>query len=739
MTIRLDIPKSPKRALASKEFSPPPPLISRRLFPFCLFLFLSQFTLQASEGMQDVIMAHEITRLLLQIGIIILAAKGVGSLAGRIRLPALIGEVFTGLVLGPYALGGVAIPGFPDGLIPLAKDAFPVSLQLYGFAAVGAVIHVLAVGLESDLTLFSKTRQRGFTIALSSSVVSILVGILVPMFFFKLPVLDRRVFFFAALSASTSLGIQARILHSQNKMGTPEGAAIVSCSLLQDGFAIVFLAIAMAVGSLEQGAEHAAGLWSAAVPVTLLALIILVGGGILSFALAPKFTKIFGSRAPANLFAVIVVGIALTLSAIFETFGVAAIIGAYIIGISFSRTDMGDVLSEKTQPISEFFVPILYVIMGMLVDFRVLFDHRILLPGLGFALLSGLAKLFGAGLPALATGFTGWGALRVGLGTVPRGEVALIIASVGLALGDFSLEIFQIMVVMIVFSVALGAPTLALAIRYGGTGIRGRWGTLDTETTSLELPNEELSDLITDGLLRVAEEDGFFVHRLELAGAFYRLRKDEIFLTIHRSPTRLEIVSDPKDTGLAKTLLYEVIVHVRDRVARITEVVVPEELRRDVAAGGGRGGLDLRGYIHPSLIQVPLISSTKEGAIKELVEVLQRSGKVRDTKKVLADVLEREAAVSTGMERGIAIPHARTEGVRGIAVAAGLHPGGIDFNALDREPSRLIFLIASSTDDRTPHLQLLAALAKRMREEKRLVKALAAATPSELAEAILKD
>ncbi|HAE21314.1 MAG TPA: hypothetical protein DCG47_03190 [Spirochaetaceae bacterium] len=710
-----------------------------KLKPFMLAFLLAWFVLpvSATEGLQDVGMTHEITRLLLQLGLIILVAKASGSLAKRIKLPALLGELAAGFVLGPYALGRLPIPGFADGLVPLAAGAFPISLQLYGFAAVGAVIHVLVVGLESDIGLFSRTRQRGFALALGSSLLSLLVGVLVPVLFFRFPLLDRRVFFFAALSVSTSLGVQARILHAQQRMGSPEGAAIVSGSLMQDGFAIVFLAIAMALGSIELGNDAGNGIWSTALPVAVLALAILAGGGALSFFAAPRLAVIFRKKASPNLFAVLVVGIALALSAMFEAFGVAAIIGAYMIGISFSRTDIGDVLAEKSQSLSEFFVPVLYVVMGMLVDWRVLFRPDILLPGIAFAILSGFAKIVGSGLPALLTGFTGWGALRVGLGTVPRGEVALIIASVGLALGDFSLELFQVMVVMIVFSVVAGAPALALSLRYGGNGTKGRWGKVETETTSLELPNQELSDLITDGLLRVAEDDGFFVHRLELAETVYRLRRDEVFLTIHRAASKIEIVSDPQDTGIAKTLLYEVIVHVRDRVARITELTVPSELRRDVAAGSGRSALDLSIYIMESCAIVPLIASSKAEAIGELVASLERAGRINDHERVLKDVLERERTVSTGMEKGIAIPHARTEGVNGMAVAVGLSPEGVDFQALDGQPARLIFLIASSPDDRGPHLQLLAAIAKRLRDDPRRQAALAAANPGQLVKAIL--
>ncbi len=708
-----------------------------RLTAVLLFLVLSAARAWAADEFQDLAATHEITRLLFQLGGIVLAAKLGGALARWLGLPELLGEVSIGLALGPYALGSLPIPAFPDGLIPLAEGAFPVALQLYGFAAVGAVIHVLQVGLESDPSAFGHRRRMTLPISVASSVLSLVVGALVPVLFLGLPLVDRRTVFFAALSVSTSLGIQARILHSHHKIASAEGAAIVSSSLVQDGVAIVFLAIALAFGGLQLGREGDAGFASVVLPVTLLAVLVLAGGGFLVFRGAPRLSRFFRTRLTPNLYAVVVVGMTLLVSAMFEAFGVASIIGAYIIGIAFSRTDIGDVLADKAAPISEFFVPVLYVVLGMLVDWRVLFDLSVLLPGLGFALVSGLAKVLGAGAPALANGFTGIGALRVGLGTVCRGEVALIIASVGLALGDFSAQIFQIMMVMIVASVCIGAPLLSLAIRRTGSGTRGSWAERPVEETSITLPNQELSDLITDGLLRVAEEDGFFVHRMELAGTVYRLRRDELFLTVNRSETAINIQSSPEDAGIAKTMLYEVIVHVRDRIARVADLAVPKELRRD-AAGGGSTGLNLAVFLSEDVAVVPISATDRHGAIEELVDALSATGRISDRAQVLKDVMERETTVSTGMERGLAIPHARTDGVSGsIAVAVGVSPGGLDFSSLDGQPSRLIFLIASPPHDRAPHLQLLAAIAKQMRNPDRMKAAVAAVSGAELVDAIV--
>ena len=689
----------------------------------------------AVDTYQHVVIAHEVTRLIVQLGVIILVAKAAGALAARIRLPSLLGEVSAGLVLSPYALGSIGFPGFPDGLVPLMPGPFPVSVQLYGFAAVGAVIHILAIGLESEPELFVRMRPRGMVIAASSSLAALVVGVAVPLLFFGFPLGDPRVLLFAALSVSTSLGVQARILGTENRMGTAEAAVILRSSLLQDGLAIVVFAIALALVPTP-GPLAPAEAFTAALPVAGLAVAVLASGFALVVLATPRIARSFRDLGTPTVFAVLAVGLTLVISGLFETFGVAAIIGAYIVGLALSRTDIADVLEEKIAPISAFFIPVLYVVMGMLIDFRVLFTPDVLVYGIGFALLSGGAKVLGGGLPALLTGFNRLGALRIGMGTVPRGEIALIIGAVGLGSGVISPEVFKILAVMVVVSVAIGSPAIAVLFRSNRSGTRGDWGRIQTVTTGVDFPNEEMTELIAAGILRAAGQEGFFVHRMELAETLYRLRREELVITVRQRPTRIELVSDPRDAAIAKTLLYEVIVHVRDRVGRISEVVVPEELRRDLAAGPARRELSLAGYLSPECIVVPMEETNREDAIRILVDRLDAAGKLVDRDQVFADVLEREATVSTGMEKGIAIPHAKTDGVKEIVLAVGVSPQGIDFQSVDGLPARLVFLIASPRESKVPHLQLLASIATHFRDDARRAAVMNARTPAAVVEAL---
>lgn len=697
-----------------------------------VLLLLASAPLHAAEGLHDIAVAHEITRLLLQLGVVILCGRLGALIAKRIHLPSLLGEVAAGLIIGPYALGALPMPGFADGLFPLAEGPFSVSLQLYAFAAVGAVIHVLAVGLETDPGMFRRMTRRGIAVAVGSSSMALLVGVAVGVVYLGYPVTDQRVLFFAALSVSTSLGVQARILTSQHRLATPEGAAIIGSSLLQDGGAIVVLAIAMALDP-HAGAYSS---WMRAAPVALVAFAVWIGGFVLAIVAAPRLARTFPGFASPNVFAVLAVALALVLAAVFEAFGVASIIGAYLLGMAFSRTDVADILEQKIAPVASFFVPILYVVMGMLIDIRVLVTPQVLLPGIVFALLSGVAKVVGAGGPALAMGFNGLGALRVGLGTVPRGEIALIIGAVGLASGILSPTAFKVIAVMVIFSVAVGSPLIALAFRRGGSGTRGVWAGREQVVTDLELPHEELAELLVAGILRAAGQDGFYVHRMELTGTIYRLRRDEVLLTLKHHPMRVEVSCDAKDAGLARTLVYEVLIHLRERISRLTDITVPEELRRGVAAGEGRGEVMLNSYLDPDLVAVPLSGKNTQDVITELVDVLAAHGKLKDRDRVLADVLERERSVSTGMERGVAIPHAKTDGVDQITMAVGVSHGGIDFGAVDGDPSRLVFLIASPTESRGPHLQLLASIATLCRQSETIAAAVSAQTPDAVVKAL---
>jgi fructose-specific phosphotransferase system IIA component len=140
--------------------------------------------------------------------------------------------------------------------------------------------------------------------------------------------------------------------------------------------------------------------------------------------------------------------------------------------------------------------------------------------------------------------------------------------------------------------------------------------------------------------------------------------------------------------------------------------------------------------ITEDVIKVPLESTGKNDVIAELLDVLAQAGKVKDTDTAYAALLERESRGSTGLEKGIAVPHAKTDAVEGLTVAIGLAPEGIDFQALDGQPSKIFFLILAAPDQSGPHIEALSEIARMSRSDAFMRTLLSSHSPKEVIELI---
>jgi PTS system nitrogen regulatory IIA component len=122
--------------------------------------------------------------------------------------------------------------------------------------------------------------------------------------------------------------------------------------------------------------------------------------------------------------------------------------------------------------------------------------------------------------------------------------------------------------------------------------------------------------------------------------------------------------------------------------------------------------LDLKRLVRPETVRLDLTSPDKEGAIADLVELLAAAGEIADRQAVLDAVLERERKMSTGMQHGIAVPHAKTDAVERIAAAVGIHAKGVEFQSLDGRPTHIIIVTVSPQDSSGPHVQFLAQISR---------------------------
>jgi fructose-specific phosphotransferase system IIA component len=116
--------------------------------------------------------------------------------------------------------------------------------------------------------------------------------------------------------------------------------------------------------------------------------------------------------------------------------------------------------------------------------------------------------------------------------------------------------------------------------------------------------------------------------------------------------------------------------------------------------------------ISPEVVKVPLVSVRKDEVVKELIQILLDAGRISDFDKVREAIMARESLASTGLANGIAVPHAKTDAVKRLTMAMGISPAGVDFDALDNQPSQLFFLLLAPPDQSGPHIEALAEIAR---------------------------
>jgi len=708
------------------------------------FLFVT-LLLTLSAGLiwsstEGELMEH-MTGLVFQIGIIIFAARIGGMLMKKLHMPAVLGELLIGILIGPYLLGGIAFPGFPEGFFPLHHSfGIPVSNEIYAFSTIASILLLFLSGLETDLNMFLAFSVKGAIIGMGGVVVSFFTGAFIGSVMLHTPLMAPENLFLGILSIATSVGITARILSEQRKMDSPEGVTILAAAVIDDVLGIILLAVVLGIISvLKGGGGHIH--WGHIGIITLKAMGVWLGFTALGLILARKisnFLKLFGS---GTTIAVMSLGLALLLAGIFEKAGLAMIIGAYVMGLSLSRTDISFLLQEKLHPIGEFLIPIFFCVMGMLVNVRVFALPGVIVFGLVYTVIAIFSKIIGCGLPSLFLNFNLRGAIRIGTGMVPRGEVALIIAGLGIAGGILDDRLFGVAVLMTLITTLAPPPVLTGLLKSPKRGTRKEMKGDTRVETSFAFPSEELVTFAQNKIVNSFEEENFYVHEWDVGHKAYQIRKDDVFITLHSFPDRLEFVSHENDVVYLKTLVYETLLTVHESVDALKEMARPEELRRDIVGEELQGGR-VQGNFFKDLdlnhVIMHLKAETKEELLIEMSDCLAQSPHVSSRDEVLEAVKDRERTMSTGMQNGIALPHGKTDGVDRLVFAIGLKPEGMDFDALDGQPSNIFIMVVSPAHATGPHIQFLSSVSAILKDEDARFALLACKSKEELKELLIQ-
>ena len=725
---------------------------------------------------------EEMMFLVLQIGIIIFAAKVGGAIASMMKLPSILGELAAGIVIGPWALGGI---GFcPDMFNGMFKDGLfhgaalremaahghtfdATSPALYGIATLASIILLFLSGLETNLKMFLKYSFVGSMVGVGGVVVSFVFGDLcavwlLPKFFThfahlaELPLAEAITsaapLYMGIMSTATSVGITARILSEKKKMDSEEGTTIMAGAVIDDVLGLIVLAIGNGIIAANVGAKAAAegaaagGMdWGNIGIVALKAFGVWLGAtaiGVLAARYIAKFLKRC-FKSPVVI-ATMAFGLALVLAGFFEMMGLAMIIGAYVMGLALSRTDLKHPITEMLTPVYTFLVPVFFCAMGMMVDMSALCSKPVLIFGGIYTVLAVLAKVLGCMIPSMCCGFNFLGGLRIGAGMVPRGEVALIIAGIGLSAGYLTQEIFGIGILMTLVTTVVAPPALVGLFAPKAKGVRHPKPSKDgSREVMFALANDDMAELVMAKILMEFRNEGFFVTCLSQEDQIWEIALDDIELSIRSHGHKIRFTCTPAEEAIVMTAWMEVASQMNDLARAIAKPIRKEDIEQMITntEATKRGHEGVGRYLQGFVMLPGFKAASKQEAVEKMVAEIAKASPhhVTDAAAAVAAVLRREESMPTGLDHGIAVPHGRDASVRGVAGAVAIvdnsgTAGGCipDYETIDKSQVQIIVLTLANDQAQTPYLQLMSFISRALRADNGAERLAACKSPDEM-------
>jgi len=703
---------------------------------------------------------EEMMFLVLQIGVIIFAAKLGGMLASLVRLPSILGELAAGIAIGPWALGGI---GFGDGLFAeglfhgaalrdiasstgVAFDA--ASPALYGIATLASVILLFLSGLETNLKMFLKYSLVGSMVGIGGVVVSFVFGdlcavYLLPRFFDSfaflqgLPLAEAMTreapLYMGIMSTATSVGITARILSEKKKMDSEEGTTIMAGAVIDDVLGLIVLAIGNGIIAANmRGGAAADGMdWGEIGLVAVKAFGVWLGATAIGVIAARKISyylkKWFVSPV---VIATMAFGLSLVLAGFFEYMGLAMIIGAYVMGLALSRTDLKHMIQETLSPVYTFLVPIFFCVMGMMVDVTQLCSTPVLVFGAIYTVLAVAAKVLGCMVPSMCCGFNALGGLRIGAGMVPRGEVALIIAGIGLSSKFLTQEIFGIGILMTLVTTVVAPPALVALFKPKAKGVRHpKASHIESREICFEMETANVADYVTTKLVAEFRDEGFYTSLLSKEDNIWEIAMDDMEISVRCDDKRILIQCTPEEEAMVMTAWMEVASKVNDLARSISKPMRRDDfeklLKDTTKVNKTTSGRDVLRYLQGFVMLPGFRAANKREALETMVAAIAKEcpNHVRDVVSATAAVMKREESSSTGLDFGIAVPHGRDPSVTGVAGAVAIvdnegagEKGTLhDYSTLDGRPVSIIVMLLANDQAQTPYLQLMAGISRILR------------------------
>lgn len=383
---------------------------------------------------------YTIPQLLLVIAAVFAATKILGELALKLKQPAVLGEIIAGIILGASFLG-VLDPSDP---------------VIHAMSEIGVIILLFATGLHTNVSSLLKAGPAATAVAIAGVVLPFLSGYFVAV---ALGATSTQALVAGAAMCATSVGISARVLGDLGQLNTNEGQVVLGAAVIDDIIGLIILAVVMAVtAGTSVGPADVARIAGIAIGFVLLA--ILVGGRVAS--VGHSLVKRAESTGTLGLLAL---AFAFAVAALADRVGSALIVGAFAAGLVLDERHDSHEIEKATAAVGNFFVPIFFASVGAMVDLGAMANAKSLSIGGALIVCGILGKVAAGWAPVWIKG----NKLLIGVAMVPRGEVGLIFAQMGLAAGAIDGGLFGAIMLMVLVTTLVTPPALAAIARRAPT------------------------------------------------------------------------------------------------------------------------------------------------------------------------------------------------------------------------------------------------------------------------------
>jgi Kef-type K+ transport system membrane component KefB len=378
-----------------------------------------------------------ILRAIIDISILIAFAKVLAGALARFQLPEVLGELFAGIILGPFAFGSLQIGGEP--LVVLNE-------HVQAFGEIGAILILFVAGLEVGFGQFKALRNQSLVIGVSGVIIPFLFGLFITLAS-PLPPTDLPgALVVAAALTATSIAITMRTLEELGALNSIEGRLMINAAVIDDVLGLIVLSIVVSIITTGVTPSPVGAIWvilrTLGLWLALLVSVVYVGSRLLTYSRKWSVSGTIEVAATALCFGSAVLSAAI---------GLHPIVGAFSAGMAIAESRVLAQVREYISKVTLVFSPIFFAVIGARLNLWSLGLMSIY----GMLLMLAIAiatKVIGCGIPAILVTRNRRSGMTVGVGMISRGEVGLIVAGIGLTTGAITQDVYAQIVAMAIIT-----------------------------------------------------------------------------------------------------------------------------------------------------------------------------------------------------------------------------------------------------------------------------------------------